>query len=397
MEAIIITSQRIEKIKPLTIVQLCPRLNIGGVERGVVDVACYLQQNGYESIVISNGGSLLAELQDNRVQHIKLAIHSKNPFIFLLNLWRLKSLIDSLKPDLLLPYSRIPTWLIYFLCKKRNIPFVSHCLGIHSMGKFGIKRFYNSVLMRGERVIANSNFTKTYFLTYYQEPPSKIRIIPRSADTAFFNQNKDQAETIKILRKQWQASYEKIVILLPARFSYRKGHETLISALKLIKEQKINDFHVVMLGNYQSNYSYYKRLTQLIADLDLINDVFFADDGTDMLKAYAAADIVLSISIEPEAFGRTIIEAQAMGRLVIASRHGGVLETIEDEVTGFLVEPGNAKALASTLIRIKAMDPTQKQEIMFNAQKSAGNFSKKLMCKRLVDLYKEIIGYHSVY
>ena len=378
----------------MIIVQLCPQLNSGGVERGVVDVAVYLKQIGCTSIVISDGGVMVSELYANQVKHIQLPIHSKNPLRFLLNLWRLKQVLGDLKPDLLLPYSRIPTWLIYFLRKKVKAPFISHCLGIHRMGGFGIKTKYNSVLMQGTRVIANSNFTKAYFLNHYPSFKQPVIVIPRSVDSHFFNQNNHQLELIHRLRHQWRVASGKFVVLLPARFTYWKGHEVLISALRLLK-QTTNDFYLVMIGDYHVNTSYYKRLMTLMKVLNLSDDIFFAGPSTNMYDVYAAADIVISASTEPEAFGRTIIEAQSMGKLVVASRHGGALETIEDNITGFLVEPGNASELADTLLKIYHMSPFKKNEIITNAKKNAEYFSKKKMCEQLVEFYKELVNKQS--
>ena len=375
----------------MTIVQLCPQLNIGGVERGVVDVAAYLQKMGCNSIVVSNGGRLVSELESNQVKHIQLPIHSKNPFHFLLNLWRLNHLLRNLKPDLLLPYSRMPTWLIYCLGKKNKIPFISHCLGIHRMGLLGLKTKYNSVLMCGDRIIANSHFTKSYFLRHFPHCRRDITVIPRSVDTLIFNQSNNLDEITQSLRKKWQVKATQTVILLPARITYWKGHDVLISALDLMKRISKINFYVVMMGECQTNSSYYKQLMARISDLNLVNNVFFTDATTTIRDAYAAADIVVSTSTEPEAFGRTIIEAQAMGKIVVASGHGGALETIENNGTGFLVEPENAEALAHTLIMIHQMDPVKKAEISLNAIKSAHNFSKEKMCGRLMDVYCELV------
>ena len=374
----------------MTIVQLCPGLNIGGVERGVIDVAIYLKQLGCNSIVISNGGGLISELEASQVQHIKYPIHSKNPLLFLLNLLRLRRLFNIIKPDLLLPYSRVPTWLVYFLCKKNKIPFISHCLGIHRMGLLGLKTKYNSVMMKGDRVIANSDFTKLYFLNHYPGHHKNITVIPRSVDTLLFNPNNTQIESILLLKQQWQAKTSKTVVLLPARFAYWKGHEIFLIALNLIKK-KTNNFYLVMVGDFQANASYYKRLLKLVHFLELTEDVFFAGSAINMPDAYAAADIVVSASTEPEAFGRTIVEAQAMGKIVVASSHGGALETIESNVTGFLTEPGNSIELANTLMMIQDMDPLKKIEMAKQVIKNTTNLTKNRMCEDLAKIYSELI------
>lgn len=373
------------------IVQLCPRLNTGGVERGVVDVAIYLKEHGYESIVISNGGKLIDELTSKQVRHISLPIHSKNPFVFIVNLWRLNRELQAIKPDLILPYSRIPTWLIYFLRKKTRVPYITHCLGIHQMGMFGLKKLYNSVMIRSPWIIANSEFTKTYFANTYQIDSQNVNVISRSVDLDYFDERQVSAPVIQRLKEQWRTPSQKTVILLPARLTSWKGHEVLIRAMALIKKQKGYNFYAVLIGNCQDNSSYYNRLLKLIDELALSDDIFFTESFVNIRDAYAAADVVVSTSTEPEAFGRTIIEAQAMGKLIIASQHGGALETIEDNVTGYLVRPGDVRALADKLIYAQEMSEPEKLELSEWAKKNAQRYSKENMCRQSLTLYDQVI------
>lgn len=378
-------------MKSKTIVQLCPKLKLGGVERGVVDIAAHLQKIGYNSIVVSNGGCLVAELENNQVTHIQLPIHSKNPLYFLLNLWRLNHLIRQLKPDLLLPYSRIPTWLIYWLCKRNKIPFITHCLGIHRMGLLGLKTKYNSVLMRGDRIIANSFFTKSYFLRHYPNCQRDISVVHRSVDIEVFKENNCALEIRRLVRNNWKVTPYQTVILLPTRMSYWKGHDVLLSALYSMIQAGNTNFYVVMMKEPQENSSYYKRIVAQITRLTLSNYVYFEDSSTTISNLYAGADIILSASTEPEAFGRTIIEAQAMGKIIVASAHGGAIETIKDNITGFLFAPGNPDALAHRFEMIQKMDSAKLNEISLNAIESAQNFSKEKMCRDLLEIYYELI------
>lgn len=379
-------------MKLKTIVQLCPKLTLGGIERGVVDIAVHLQKIGYSSIVISNGGRLVSELENHRVTHIQLPIHSKNPLYFIMNLWRLNQLIRQLKPDLLLPYSRVPSWLVYWLCKKNKIPFITHCLGIHRMGSLGLKTKYNSVLLQGDRIIANSFFTKSYFLHHYPLCQKNISVVHRSVDTEVFKENNGTLEVRQSVRDNWKVAPDQIVILLPARMSYWKGHDVLLSAFYLMKQAGNTNFYVVMMRDSETNSTYYRRITAKIIQLNLSNKVYFEEPSTNIRNLYIGADIILSASTEPEAFGRTIIEAQAMGKIVVASAHGGALETIEDNISGFLVAPGNPKELAHMLIQIQKLDAIKLAEISKNAIKHAQNFSKETMCEHLVEIYHELIG-----
>lgn len=375
-----------------TIIQLCPNLKTGGVERGVIDVAIFMKQANYESIVISHGGKLVSELEHHHIKHIKLPIHSKNPIVFLINLRRLKQLFTDLKPDLLLPYSRIPTWLVFFLRKKMKIPFISHCLGIHRMGKFGFKKIYNSVMMRGDYVIFNSAFTQSYFLDHYPNTIKKMAIVPRSVDLDYFNPQCVEQSQIQALRERWKVPSDKMLVLLAARFTAWKGHEVLIHALAKLKQIDRDHFYVVFVGDHHANETYVKRLNSTLNELDLKQNVFFAGDHSKMHEVYAAADIVVSTSTEPEAFGRTIIEAQAMGKIVVATQHGGALETINNNHNGLLVKPGDPAALANALSQLSKMNSIEKMNVVVEAQKSALNFSKEIMCARLHTVYNEFLG-----
>lgn len=381
-----------QNIKSHTIVILVPALNIGGVERGVIEIAGYLKKQGYHTVVISSGGKLLPKLLEMHINHVFLPIHSKNPIVFLSNLWRLRRLIHVLNPDLLLPHSRVPTWLVYLLRKLGcRTPFVSHCFGTHRMEPGKLKKAYNSVLMQGDRIIANSHFTKRYFLEYFPEMQSKMVVIPRSVDPDFFDASKISQEAIKQQRQSWQAQDGKFLLLFPTRVSKRKGFEVLIQAVNLLNNQGMNQFYVVILGNYEIKPSYFKYLCTLIQKNNLQNDFYWAGSTNMMDLAYASADAVLAISTEPEAFGRTVIEAQAMGKLVIGTAHGGVLETIEDKVTGLLVRSGDAQNLADTLVFASGLEPSKKLQIVQNAQRNSKNFSLAKACQDSLVVYREFL------
>jgi glycosyltransferase involved in cell wall biosynthesis len=369
-------------------------LNIGGVERGVVDVAIYLKKMGYESVVISNGGSYVNVLETHQIKHIHLPIHSKNPFLFLYHRWQLRRILVQLKPDLLLPYSRIPTWLVYGLSQCLNVPFITHCLGIHRMGRWGVKKWYNSVLMRGTHIIANSDFTRDYFLMHYPRCITPITVVPRSVDDAFFNTKDVSPEIIATLRQEWGVKAQQCVILLPARFTSLKGHEVLIRALSLLLLQKRTTFHVVLLGDIATQSKTYKRLLSLVHQLKVQDYLSFIETTLSIKMIYAAVDVVVSSSTEPESFGRTIIESQAMGKLVIASQHGGVLETIEHGVTGFFVEPGSALSLANRLLQLDMMEIGDKRKIRLAAMQKARAYSTARMCEQLLAVYTSTVLKH---
>ena len=374
-----------------TVIQLCPRLNSGGIERGTVDLALALKEAGFNSIVISGGGYLETELVAHGVQHIKIPIYSKNPLVFLINLIRLSKTLAGLKADIIHPRSRIPTWLIYFLRNKLNTHFVTSCNGIHSLDKLGLKKIYNSVLVKGEEVVANSEFTKKYLVNNYKVSPDKIRVIHRGIDTEKFNPNSVSLDKIEEFRNKFSIQNSRFNILLAARLAYWKGQHVFIEACHLLKDKFKLDFVALIVGD-SKNKSYKAELAALIKQYSLSDNVKILGESQDMSTLYALSDVVVSTSIKPEAFGRSIVEAQAMAKLVIATNHGGACETIIAGETGWLCAPGDAAELAQELFHIFKLPDAEKAQIARNAsQKMAFKFSKKHMCDEYIKLYRNLL------
>lgn len=373
------------------IVQICPKLNIGGVERGVVDLAIYLKDRGVDNIVISDGGVLQPELEKKAVFHCKLPLYSKNPYIFLINLYRLKKVLHIHPIQLILVYSRIPCWLLFCLKPILKVPVVTHCLGIHRMGWFGLKKLYNASVVSGDWVVANSEFTKQYFVNIYPTVAKKITVVPRSVDLLRYNQLAMKSLQLAEIRSAWKIPNNKRVLLMPARFTYWKGHEILLQALDILKRRGCLIYYTILLGDYAENKSCYKKLQNKIKIFGLQDKVYFAGKIINQPEAYFISDIVVVPSTQPEAFGRTVIEAQAMGRIVVASAHGGVIENIEDGVTGFLFTPGDANALADTLERVSSLNAQELAKIGDLATKSVEKFEKKTVGNQVKLLCKEVI------
>ena len=374
-----------------TIVQLCPRLNSGGIERGTVDLAIALKKAGFNSLVISGGGFLEKELADHGVMHIKLPIYSKNPWQFMLNLGSLAKIFTQLKPAIIQPYSRIPAWLVYLIARKHNYYWISNCNGVHSIDKLGIKKWYNAVLTKGQQVVANSEFTKAYLIKNYPVNADKIKVIYRGIDNEKFNPQLFDSANISSLKKQRKIPEGKTVILLPARFSHWKGQFVFIEACRLLKENFQFDFVALLVGNTK-NKAYVNTIEDLIRRYHLTEEVKILTEAQQMNQLYAVADIVLSTSIEPEAFGRTIVEAQSMLKAVIAPKHGGACETIDEGKTGWLYPPGDAKALAETIYKVCELSAEQKLQILNNAaQQAKTKFSKTHMCEEYIKLYKDVL------
>ncbi len=378
------------RAKPI-IVQLCPRLNSGGIERGTVDLAIALKEAGFESYVISGGGFLVANLSKENVTHIQLPIYAKNPLNFAINLFRLFKILRGLNPDIIHPRSRIPTWLVFFLRKKLGGHFITSCNGIHSLDKLGLKKIYNKVLTKGEVIVANSTFTKNYLINNYQVKSENIRVIHRGVDTHQFNSANINKDNIQAVLSQWKIPQAAIKILLPARFANWKGQINFIEACHLLKSHYQLNFIALLVGDCK-NMSYLHEVEALIKQYELSSEIRIMGEQRDMVSLYALSDMVVSSSIVPEAFGRSIVEAQAMGKPVIAANHGGACETIVAGETGWVYPPNEVPTLARSIVEIVNLDLSAKQRITTNAVRQARNkFSKPQMCAEYIKLYKELI------
>jgi len=381
-----------EPKKSISIVQLSPRLGSGGIERGVVDLAIALKKAGFNSLVISGGGFLEKELNEHKVTHINLPIYSKNPLVFIVNLFRLAKVLKAIQPDLVHPHSRIPTWLIYFLQKQLSLRWLSSCNGIHSLDKWGFKKIYNGVLTQGEIIIANSKFTKEYLVRNYEANPERIRVIYRGIDPEKLNPATVDPDKIQALRNLYKISPDKIVILLPARFAHWKGQHVFVEACHLLKTQYKLKFSGLLVGSTK-NKNYTAQVKALIKKYDLDSDLILTGESQDMKSFYALSDLIVSTSIEPEAFGRTNVEAQLMQKPIIATRHGGACETIIQGESGWLYEPDDAAELARTIVEVSHLPKESKEKILNKARQDAINlFSKDKMCNQYIEIYKECLS-----
>ena len=372
-----------------TVCQIIPALGAGGAEQGCIDVAAGLKAAGAGSIVISHGGHRVPELLRSGTTHINKPVHSKNPLTAWQNFNDLKTIIDEQKISLLHVRSRAPAWSAYYAARAKNIPFITTCHAPYTIHNNEWKRRYNSIMAHGERVIAISEFVKHYLLENYKIDEQKIRLIPRGVDLNKFHPSRVTSERLIKLNHEWRVPDGARIILLPGRLTKWKGQDVLIEAMAKLKQ---NDVFAVLIGADQGRTEYRQSLETLIRDKNLESRVRVMDHCSDMPAAYALATIVCSTSIEPEGFGRIAIEAQAMGRMMIASNHGGSQETILHEDTGFLVEPNNADALAETINDILNMSETTKFEFARKAiEHVAQNFTKDLMVNKTVDVYRELI------
>ena len=380
----------------IKVLQVIPKLGYGGAETGCYDIAHYLPENGCESFIITSGGELTKFVDKKKVKLIKLPVNSKNPLLILINTILLIGIILFFKISIVHARSRAPAWSCLFATKLTNRKFVTTFHGTYNFsGK--LKKFYNSVMVRSDLIIAGSNFIFSHIkenYSRYLNKKKKFLVIFRGINVDYFDSSTKLENDEKNLLQKWNINNEKKIILLPGRLTSWKGQELFIEAINLVKtELGYEAFHAVILGNDQGRDLYKKKLIRLTEQYRLTNQIKFIDHCEDMALAYKVSDIIVSASIEPEAFGRVAVEAQSMEKLIIASNIGGSNETINDEKTGFLFKSGDADSLSKKIIRGLTMDETT---LNLMGKEGRSNIIKKFnvekMCFSTYSEYKRLLN-----
>ena len=345
----------------IKVLQVIPKLGYGGAETGCYDVAHYLSENNCKSFIVTSGGELTKFINKKKVKLIRLPVHSKNPILIFFNTIILIGIILFFNISIVHARSRAPAWSCLFATKLTRRKFATTFHGTYNF-KGKLKKFYNSVMVRSDLIIAGSNFIFSHIKENYSDflkAKKKFLVIFRGINVDYFDPSTKLETDEKKLLQKWEINKEKKIILVPGRLTSWKGQELLIEAINLVKiELGYEAFHVVILGSDQGRDLYKKKLIRLTEQYRLTNQIKFINHCKDMALAYHVSDIVVSPSIEPEAFGRVAVEAQSMQKLIIASNIGGSNETIINEKTGFLFEAGNAKSLSEKIIRSITMDET---------------------------------------
>lgn len=375
--------------KQLTIMQIIPELGIGGAEQGCIDVASEIVKSGARSIVVSNGGSRVPDLLRIKSEHINMPVHSKNPMTMWKNIRRLKKIMHDNNVSIVHVRSRAPAWSAYRACQKTRTPFVTTVHAAYKGNDNNFKRFYNSVMAKGDRVIAISQFIAEYVRTNFDVDSRNLVTIPRGVDMDKFRMELVKPERAINLATQWRIPDGAPLILMPGRVSKIKGHHVLIDALEKLGRR---DVFCVMVGPNQGRNEFQIELEQAIEEKNLSGIVRIVDKCSDMPSAYSLASVVVAPSIVPEGFGRVPIEAQAMGRPVIASNYGGFRETIIDRETGWLFKVGDADQLAECLRQALSLDDSQRQQLSTHAiSHIQNNFTNTKMCNDTMEVYADIL------
>ena len=373
--------------RPPTVLQVLPALDSGGVEQVVADLAAGLAQAGWRPLVASAGGAMVAAIEAAGARHVTLPLATRNPLAFPANAARLAALIEAEGVDLIHAHSRAPAWAARAAARRAGRPFVTTYHSPYGEG-FPGKRRYNSVLAAGDRVIAVSRFLADHLIARHATDPARVRIIPNGVDPARFDPAALDPARARALRAAWDIPPGAPVILLPARLTGWKGQRVLIEALpRLARAEAV----AVLAGADRGRGAFAAELRAQAARLGLAARVRLPGPVADMAAALAAAEVVVNASTAPEGFGLVLIEAQAMGRPVIATRHGAARELILEGETGFLVPPADPAALAAALDRVLALAPAQARTLAEAARTQAARYTVAAMRAATLALYRELL------
>jgi len=380
----------------MKVLQVIPKLGYGGAETGCYDIAHYLSENNCGSFIVTSGGELLKFVDKKKVKVIRLPVHSKNPLLILFNSLVLVGVILLNDISIVHARSRAPAWSCFLATMITGRKFVTTFHGTYNFNN-NLKKFYNSVMVRSNLIIAGSNFIFSHIkdnYSKYLDVKKRLLVIFRGINVDYFDPTTKLESDEKKLLKKWEIEKDKKIILLPGRLTAWKGQEIFIEAINLVNiELGYEAFYSIILGSHQGRDMYKKKLIRLTEQYRMNKQVRFIDHCKDMALAYKVSDIVVSASIEPEAFGRVAVEAQSMEKPLIASDIGGSNETVVDEKTGFLFESGNAKSLSQKILKVLNLDETSLKSVGVEGRKNIiKKFNVEKMCFSTYSEYKRIIN-----
>ena len=379
----------------IKVLQVIPKLGYGGAETGCYDLAHYLYENQCKSYIVTGGGDLVKHVDKKKVKLIKLPVHSKNHILILFNTIMLIFIILLNNISIVHARSRAPAWSCFFATKITHKKFVTTFHGTYNFKNI-IKKFYNSIMVRSDLVIAGSNFIFSHINKNYFKHLSikkKFLVIFRGINVDYFDPSTTTDTQEKQLLVDWKIDKSKKIILMPGRLTPWKGQEMFIQALSLVnKELGYESFYAVILGNDQGRSVYTKKLKRLADQHRLTSQLRFISHCKNMPVAYKISDLIVSASIEPEAFGRVVVEAQSMEKPVLASNIGGSNETIENNKTGFLFEAGNSISLSNKILKVLNLDESTLKSMGNEGRKNIiKKFNVEKMCFSTYAEYKKLL------
>jgi glycosyltransferase involved in cell wall biosynthesis len=376
-----------------TVLQVTPALDAGGVERTTIEIADALTRAGHRALVASRGGRLEDELRSAGGLLVKLPLDSKNPLEIRANADRLARLAQKERVDLIHARSRAPAWSAYWAAKRRKLPFVTTYHGIYNANS-GLKRAYNAIMAKGDVVIANSHFTRAHILKEHKIDPNRIVVIPRGVELSRFDRASLDADRLRRALEglELKGKGMEAVVMLPARLTLWKGQKVLLEAAAQVQARRPGLARYVLAGDAQGRDGYVRQLQEMIASKGLDGLVAMPGHVEDMPAALAVCDLAVFPSIEPEAFGRSALEAQAMGLPVVAAAHGGLTETVVDGETGLLVAPGDPAALAAAIEKLLDL-PREARAAMGQrgAQRAKALYSTESLQRATLEVYDRVL------
>ncbi|WP_286192565.1 glycosyltransferase family 4 protein [Stappia sp. BW2] len=382
-----------------TILQVIPDLNSGGAERTTLDVAKAVVAAGGKALVASQGGQMVPELEALGAEHIVLPVKSKNPAVLWKNAARLADIVTMRKVSLLHARSRAPAWSCLWAARRTKTPFVTTYHGTYNQSN-ALKGWYNSVMARGDAVIANSHFICRLIEERHPFAKGKITVVQRGSDLKGLLPENVSALRLQALKDQWGIPAGRPILINMARLTAWKGQRIVIEAMALLKDKTLTDPIAILAGDPQGRDGYLAELKKLVADNGLQDKVRIVGHCADVPAAMALADIAIIASVEPEAFGRAAVEAQAARVPVIVSDLGAVPETVlappdtpEADRTGWRVPPGAPQALADSIIQVLSQSDEEKKKVADRALAHVRkNFSVETMCERTLGVYADLLG-----
>lgn len=368
------------------ILQVLPALESGGVERGTLEIASALTADGFRALIASRGGRMLAELPRSGAEHVTLAVDSKNPWTIHKNGPRLAALIREHDVDLVHVRSRAPAWSAHAAARMTGRPFVTT---FHNAYDFrGLKRWYNSAMARGDRVIAISDFVAEHVRSVYGVEDDRLVRIHRGVDVEIFDPARVSPERMIQMARDWGLPDDHAVVLLPGRLTEWKGHAVLIDAMARLDREDV----ICLLVGGEPESRYARALEEQARANGLGARLRIVGNTRDMPAAYMLSDVVVSASTRPEGFGRVIAEGHAMGRPVIATEHGAAPEILRHGDTGWLVPPGESEALAASLERALTLSEDQRQGVAERSRRLVlERFTMQRMQEATLAVYRDLL------
>jgi glycosyltransferase involved in cell wall biosynthesis len=372
------------------VLQVLPSLNTGGVERGTIEIAQAVAEAKGVAIVASAGGRMVPMVEAAGGIHIALPLMTKDPLGIWRNARRLEALIRRRHVSIVHARSRAPAWSAWLACRRTGVPFVTTYHGTYSEN-LPFKRQYNAVMARGEIVIAASRYIAGLIADRHPVEPSRIRVIPRGIDPSEFDPDAISSDRTARLARDWRLPDGARTVVLPGRLTAWKGHGILLDAIARLDRQ---DVLCVLVGSHQGRHHYARQLEQQAIRLGIADRVRLVGQCDDMPAALQLSDVVVHASTQPEAFGRVVIEAQAMRRPVIAADLGGPVETVRHGVTGWRVAPGDPDALAAAIGQVLGLDPAAREAVGRQARAAVPTVGA--MQKSTLDVYESLLLAHPV-